>query len=121
VEFAGASATRSVSTGIFLLETKSANANGVADKILRALHQHPTEGCSKYCVAMATLQEVSKFNKFRTALRKLDIMPTPLNDYNDDLKPKRGLETATDSGLGGQRLAQFCSVLLALVLDRDGM
>lgn len=60
---------------VLVIETKSANGNGLADKILRALHQHPTNGCSKYCVGMAALQAVQRHNKFLPALRKLDVLP----------------------------------------------
>jgi hypothetical protein len=59
----------------FVVETKSANANGIADKILRRLHQHPTKRCSKYCIAMATLEKVKRHNKFLPALRKLSAIP----------------------------------------------
>ena len=75
--FTGAHASRHVEDGLFIVETKSENANGLADKILRALHQHPTRHCSKYCVGMAALREVSKFNSFLEALRKLDVVPAP--------------------------------------------
>lgn len=64
-----------VDPGIFIVETKSANANGIADKILRSLHLHPTKHCSKYCVAMAALQLVEKHNNFLPALRKLGVVP----------------------------------------------
>ena len=47
---------RHAADDVLVIETKSANGNGLADKILRALHQHPTNGCSKYCVGMAALQ-----------------------------------------------------------------
>lgn len=60
---------------VLVIETKSANGNGLADKILRRLHQHPTNGCSKYCVGMAALQSVQRHNKFLPALRKLDVLP----------------------------------------------
>jgi hypothetical protein len=59
----------------FILETKSANANGIADRILRALHQHPTKHCSKYCAGIALLNQVVKHNKFLPALRKLHGVP----------------------------------------------
>lgn len=64
----------------FIIETKSPNANGAADKILRRLHQHPTRHCSKYCVAMATLDVVSKHNRFLPAMRKLGAFQHPLLD-----------------------------------------
>lgn len=57
----------------FILETKSANGNGIADRILRSLHQHPTKHCSKYCTAVAALNQVTKHNKFLPALRKLGL------------------------------------------------
>ena len=66
-----------VDRDLLIVETKSANANGIADKILRRLHLHPTNSCSKYCVAMAALRRVDKHNKFLPALRKLDAVPKP--------------------------------------------
>lgn len=56
---------------VFIVETKSGNGNGVADAILRGLHQHPTSGCSKYCVGMSLTGAVGRYNRFRPALRKL--------------------------------------------------
>ncbi|MFU2486270.1 polyphosphate polymerase domain-containing protein [Thauera sp. WH-1] len=60
---------------VFVVETKSANGNGIADRILRGLHQHPTARCSKYCVGMAALEAVERHNKFLPALRKLEVEP----------------------------------------------
>jgi hypothetical protein len=59
----------------FILETKSANGNGIADRILRTLHQHPTKHCSKYCIGIAILNRGTKHNKFLPALRKLGSVP----------------------------------------------
>lgn len=73
--FEGESRRCSIDASTFVVETKSANANGIADKILRRLHQHPTKGCSKYCIAMATLDKVKRHNKFLPALRKLSAIP----------------------------------------------
>ncbi len=73
--FAGVERSCSIDDSMFVVETKSANANGIADKILRRLHQHPTKRCSKYCIATATLEEVAKHNKFLPALRKLCAIP----------------------------------------------
>jgi hypothetical protein len=56
---------------LFIVETKSANGNGLADRVLRRLHQHPTPGCSKYCVGMSVTGAVSRHNRFLPALRKL--------------------------------------------------
>ena len=74
LSFAGSDRSCSVDHGTFIIETKSANGNGVADRVLRALHQHPTPGCSKYCAAMAALREVGRVNRFLPALRKLGLM-----------------------------------------------
>ena len=63
-----------VDDALFIIETKSDKGNGIADKVLRQLHQHPIQRCSKYCVGMATLQEVKKHNKFMPALKKLNIL-----------------------------------------------
>lgn len=63
---------------VFIVETKSANGHGLADAILRRQHQHPTSGCSKYCVGMSVTGAVRKFNRFRPALRKLGALPWAL-------------------------------------------
>lgn len=61
----------SVDDSLFIIETKSANGNGIADKVLRRLHQHPTGNCSKYCIGTALLELVQKQNTFLPALRKV--------------------------------------------------
>jgi VTC domain len=66
--------------GVFIVETKSASGNGIADKILRSLHQHPTNGCSKYCVGMSLTGAVDKRNKFLPALRRLATAPADRED-----------------------------------------
>ena len=72
--FSGNGRSYSVDDNVFIVETKSSNANGIADKILRSLHQHPVKSCSKYCVARAALQGVSRHNRFLPALRKLNVI-----------------------------------------------
>lgn len=67
--------SRTTRPDVFIVETKSANGNGIADKILRALHQHPTSRCSKYCIGMAALEAVERHNRFLPALRKLEVVP----------------------------------------------
>ncbi len=64
-----------VQDDLFILEAKSSNGNGIADKILRSLHQHPVSACSKYCVARAALQGVERRNRFLPAMRKLKVLP----------------------------------------------
>lgn len=75
LRFRRGSRSWSVPSDTYVVETKSTNGNGIADKILRALHQHPTEHCSKYCVGLASSAEVSRYNKFIPALRKLELLP----------------------------------------------
>jgi hypothetical protein len=71
--FANADDRRSVSPDIFIIETKSARGNGIADKILRGLHMHPTGRVSKYCIGMAAMGQVSLHNRFLPALRRLQL------------------------------------------------
>ncbi len=74
IEFRSGSQRRTVAPDLFIVETKSARGNGLADKVLRALHAHPTPGCSKYCVGMAALHKVQRINQFLPALRRLGLM-----------------------------------------------
>lgn len=60
---------------LFIVETKSANANGKADAILRKLHQHPSNKCSKYCLGLCVTEQVDKRNKFLPSLRRLGVHP----------------------------------------------
>jgi hypothetical protein len=73
--FTGDGRSHCIDDDVFIIETKSSKGNGIADKILRSLHQHPTKRCSKYCVARAALQGVRRHNKFLPALRKLNVLP----------------------------------------------
>jgi hypothetical protein len=59
------------SSEVFIVETKSAHGRGLADAVLRRHHQHPTNSCSKYCVAASALGEAAPYNRFLPALRKL--------------------------------------------------
>jgi hypothetical protein len=71
LRFFAPGSSHSVDDDRFILETKSANGNGIADRILRGLHQHPVKHCSKYCTGVAILNRSAKHNKFLPALRKL--------------------------------------------------
>lgn len=71
LQFFTPAAAHAVDGHLFIVETKSANGNGMADRILRALHQHPTRHCSKYCMGVALLDNGLKRNRFLPALRKL--------------------------------------------------
>lgn len=60
-------------TGVFIVETKSANGRGLADRLLRTRGERPTRRCSKYCIGMAATGQVSKYNRFLPTLRKLGL------------------------------------------------
>lgn len=77
IRFHGAEDNRGPDRDVFIVETKSANGRGLADAVLRELHQHPTNGCSKYCVGMSVTGAVTRFNRFLPALRKLGALPPP--------------------------------------------
>ncbi len=69
---------RHAAPGHFILETKSARGNGLADRILRSQHMHPTKQCSKFCMGMAALGMVERHNRFLPALKKLQVFEQPL-------------------------------------------
>lgn len=71
--FSAGGQTRQADQDMVIIETKSANGNGLADKVLRSLHLHPVKRCSKYCVGMAALGQVSRRNRFLPALNKLGL------------------------------------------------
>ena len=75
LSFAGVDRAHAIDETIAIVETKSSNGNGIADKFLRELHQHPTKRCSKYCIGAATLGLVGKHNNFLPVLRKVDAVP----------------------------------------------
>jgi VTC domain len=82
IHFDAAGKALDTEADVFIVETKSANGNGLADTVLRRHHQHPTNGCSKYCVGMSATGSVERFNRFRPAMRKLgalSISPPPLH------------------------------------------
>lgn len=74
MDFKADSAQKTVSDEFFIIETKSARGNGIADKILRSLHLHPTARCSKYCIGMAALGLVDRRNRFLPAMRRLELL-----------------------------------------------
>ena len=71
---------REVDHELFIIEAKSAKGNGIADRILRRLHQHPTRNVSKYCTGLATMREGTKHNNFRRALKRLGLLDAPETD-----------------------------------------
>ena len=78
LSFRNAACQRRAAPDRFILETKSARGNGIADRILRGQHVHPTKSCSKYCIGMAALGQAHRHNRFLPALRKLEVFDQPL-------------------------------------------
>lgn len=76
IRFNHQSHTYATNDNIVVIETKSANGNGIADMLLRKLHQHPSNKCSKYCIGMCITQQVNRYNNFMPTLRKLGALPT---------------------------------------------
>jgi hypothetical protein len=60
---------------LFIVETKSASGKGLADRILRNVHQHPVKHCSKYCTGMAFLHAGLKHNRFKSVLKRFGPLP----------------------------------------------
>ena len=54
-----------------VVETKSAFGRGIADTVLRRNGHHPIGSCSKYCIGLAAIGLVPRFNKFLPAFRRL--------------------------------------------------
>nr|WP_282127855.1 VTC domain-containing protein [Roseobacter litoralis] len=54
-----------------VVETKSAFGRGIADTALRSNGYHRVGSCSKYCIGLAALGIVPRFNKFLPAFRRL--------------------------------------------------
>lgn len=76
--FAAGEVERAAPSDMFIVETKSARGNGVADGILRQLSLRATSRCSKYCIGMAALGRVDQHNRFLPALRRLELaQPLP--------------------------------------------
>jgi hypothetical protein len=74
LQFWSGDKTVKLSPDLFIVETKSELGRGIADLSFRKVHERPTPRCSKYCVGMAALGEVSKWNRFMPTLRKLDLV-----------------------------------------------
>ena len=73
LSFTLGSETCKVDSGHVILETKSDRRRTVADETLRRMHQHPVSRCSKYCIGLAALGRVEKFNNFRPAMQMLKV------------------------------------------------
>ena len=60
-------------TDRFIVETKSQLGRGFADKSLLGIGSRSTKKCSKYCVGMAALGLVERYNRFLPTMRKLGL------------------------------------------------
>ncbi len=58
---------------VFIIETKSKLGRGTADLSLRQAGVRPTGKCSKYCIGMAALNQVSRWNRFLPTMRQLGL------------------------------------------------
>ena len=74
LHFATTDQTLDAASDVFIVETKSVLGRGFADKALRRMHARPTKKCSKYCVGMAALGEVSRWNRFMPTMRRLHMV-----------------------------------------------
>ena len=71
LRFWNANTTAATAQDMILIETKSRFGRGIGDTILRRAGHHPIGSCSKYCLGLATLGVVPRFNKFQPAFRRL--------------------------------------------------
>ncbi len=85
--FTSANRHRRAGSDMFIVETKSALGRGFADRALRRVHERPIGKCSKYCIGMAALGEVSKHNLFLPAMRKLGLVAGPGMALAEDARP----------------------------------
>ena len=63
-----------VGTDVFIIEAKSALGRGFADIQLRRAGQRATKKCSKYCIGMAVMGEVNRYNRFLPTMRRLGLI-----------------------------------------------
>ena len=71
LHFRGDRRVAAIAENMMIIETKSRFGRGLSDTILRKAGHHPVGSCSKYCVGLAALNRVPRFNKFLPAYRKL--------------------------------------------------
>jgi len=56
---------------LLIVEVKSGHGHGMADRVMREHHYHKVKRCSKYCLGLNFMKQVSKNNRFLHVLRKL--------------------------------------------------
>lgn len=74
ISFTSDNGQRATPNDIFIIETKSARGNGIADKVLRSIHMKPTKRVSKFCIGMVATGQVGNHNGFLPALRQLELV-----------------------------------------------
>ena len=95
LKFETAKGTISLGTDVFIVEAKSALGRGFADVQLRRARQRPTKKCSKYCVGLAAMGEVSRFNRFLPTMRMLGLIRTGgAHLRHQEMRPELPRETA---------------------------
>lgn len=69
----------SLGNNFIIVETKSADGKGVADRTLRRLHARTASSCSKYCLGVNLTGSVFKANNFQQTIRhaRRNIVKTP--------------------------------------------
>lgn len=80
LQFFADGAALSVPRDRFIIETKSENGNGIADRILRQMQHHPTKRVSKYCMGIALTEAGIRHNRFLPALRRMGRLPQAETD-----------------------------------------
>jgi len=73
VAFEGVAGLVAADGGVAIVETKSHNGRGLADQVLRRLHQRPVAHCSKYCVGVSALGIADRDGPFRPAMSLLGV------------------------------------------------
>jgi hypothetical protein len=73
LRFASGGRAHATGSDILILETKSENGAGIADRLLYGARQRPTKRCSKYCIGMAVTGQVDRYNRFLPTLRQLGL------------------------------------------------
>jgi len=96
LQFWSGDKAHSVGSGVFIVETKSKLGRGHADKCLRGVKVRLTPRCSKYCIGMAALGQVTRYNRFLPAMRKLSI-PGVRASQGDELFPAPAVQAAVTS------------------------
>lgn len=76
LSFRNANNSLDVGQDLFIIETKSALGRGYGDRLLRGVHVRPAKRCSKYCIGIAALGDVTRYNHFLPTMRKLGIVPS---------------------------------------------